>query len=335
MGASEDILSEVMRSVRLTGVIFFDVEASAPWVAEAPPAAMVAPLVIENAQHVMEYHVITDGDCWATLAEGGEPQHLEAGSVVMFPQGDHHVLSSSPGMRARLDLLAFTPPRDRPPPYYLNQNGGGPQTARMLCGFIGCDLLPYNPLIQSLPAMIHIPHVYGAEGSWLREMIEAIRRETRERRIGSAGVLAKLSELIFVEVVRRYMETLPDEARGWLAALQDRHVGETIRLLHAHPGRPWTLETLAREVGVSRTVLVERFTGLVGMAPIAYLARWRMQIAARMLREEGEAIGRVASAIGYESEAAFSRSFKRCTGQSPGAWRRQGRGAAALSAERY
>jgi AraC-like DNA-binding protein len=318
----EDILSDVLRTVRLSGAVFFDVAASSPWVAEAPPAATVAPKVMPRAQHVIEYHVITSGFGWATLLDSGDdPVRLAPGSVIMFPQGDRHVLSSKPQMRAKPDLSVFDQPEHLSPPFYLEQFGDGPEETRMICGFIGCDLVPFNPVIHTLPRMVHVPDGYTHGDGWLSSLIRAIMKESRKQRVGAQSVLSKLSELLFIEVVRSYTESLPDDARGWLAALTDPCVGRAIELLHDDPKRSWTLESLARDVGVSRTVLVNRFSEHLGVAPMTYLTNWRMQLAARMLTDGGTPISRIADEVGYKSEAAFSRTFKRCTSISPGAWR--------------
>ncbi|MGD2054720.1 MAG: AraC family transcriptional regulator [Gammaproteobacteria bacterium] len=319
---TEDILSDVLRTVRLSGAVFFDVEATAPWVAEAPPATSLASLVKLNSDHIIEYHVITSGYGWATLIESDcEPVRLAPGSIIMFPQGDSHVLSSRPKMRAEPNYAIFDQPENLSPPFYIKNIGGGTEKTSMTCGFLGCDLLPYNPIIQALPRMVHVPDGYTAGDGWLSSLIKGIMKESRNKRVGSENVLSRLSELIFIEVVRSYMETLSSDASGWLAALADRHTGCAIRLLHNNPERNWTLDLLANEVGVSRTVLIKRFTDHLGVAPITYLCNWRMQIAAGKLRGGGAPIAKIAAEVGYESEAAFSRTFKRCTGVSPGAWR--------------
>ncbi len=195
----------------------------------------------------------------------------------------------------------------------------------MTCGFLGCDRLPFNPIIQALPRMIHVPDGYTAGDGWLSNLIKGIMKESRNKRVGSDSVLARLSELIFIEVIRSYMESLSSDATGWLAALSDRHVGRAISLLHSDHKRPWTLAMLSKEVGVFRTVLVSRFTEHLGVAQITYLSNWRMQLAAGMLAGGSTTIAKIAAEVGYESEAAFSRTFKRCTGLSPGAWRSNGK----------
>jgi AraC-like DNA-binding protein len=318
----KDILSDVLGTVRLSGAVFFDVAASSPWVAEAPPASILSSRVLPGAQHVIEYHVIASGFGWASLLDtDAEPVRLEPGSVLMFPQGDRHTLSSSPRMRAEPDLSVFDQPEELSPPFYLEQFGGGPDETHLICGFLGCDVLPFNPVIRALPRVVHIPGGYTAGDGWLSSLIKAIMKESRRRRAGADNVLSRLSELIFIEVVRYYMESLPSNATGWLAALADCHVGCALRLLHSDSKRRWTLDTLARDVGVSRTVLVNRFTDHLGVAPMTYLCNWRMQLAAAMLAKGGATIEQIASDVGYDSDAAFGRTFKRCTGVSPGVWR--------------
>lgn len=319
---NQDILSDVLRTVRLSGAVFFDVSASSPWVAAAPPAATLAPLVMPGAQHIIEYHVITSGFGWASVVDSDrEPIRLSPGSIIMFPQGDRHVLSSEPQLRADPNLAIFDQPGGASPPFYIEQFGGGPDQTRMICGFLGCDVAPFNPVIQCLPQIVHIPDGYGSEDGWLSSLIKAVMKESRKERVAAGSVLSRLSELIFIEVVRCYMESLPSGATGWLAALGDRHVGRAIHLLHQDPKMPWTLERLAKAVGVSRTVLNNRFAHHLGMAPMSYLCNWRMQIASGMLANGSATIAGVAEQVGYGSEAAFSRTFKRCTGMSPGAWR--------------
>ena len=316
-----DILSAVLREVRLTGAIFFDVEATSPWVAEAPASQAIAPLVMPDSEHVIEYHVITGGGAWASLVDCDEkPVFLEPGSIIMFPHGDPHVLSSEPGMRAEPNYEIFEQPEELSPPYYVQNFGGGAEKTTMICGFLGCDLLPFNPVVQALPRMIHLANGYTNE-NWLSVLIEGIMKETREHRAGKDNILSRLSELIFIEVLRSHIENLSPGTNGWLAALADRHVGKVIRLFHTHPASPWTLEELAREVGLSRTVLVNRFRDHLGVPPITYLCNWRMQLAAGRLSSGATTIASIAEEVGYESEAAFSRTFKRSTGVSPGAWR--------------
>lgn len=322
----QDILSDVLRSVRLSGAIFFEVDVASPWVAAAPPSRSIASLVIPGAQHVIEYHVLVEGTCWArvTIPGSGPPIRLSAGSIVAFPHGDAHVLASHPELNAEPDLSNFDQAaRAESLPFHLDYRDGGTRSAQIICGFLGCDVAPFNPLITSLPRVMHIPNGYGSSGDgFLSHLICATVRETHAKGVGSGGVLSKLSELIFIEVIRRYAEALPPDAGGWLAGLRDVGVGRAPRLLHAEPVRDWTVASLAREAGVSRTVLAERFTRLLGMPPMTYLANWRMQRAAALLSAGPMPLSQVADEVGYESEASFSRAFKRGTGVSPGRWRK-------------
>lgn len=319
-----DILTDVLRAVRMSGAIFFDVHASTPWVAQAPPSRDIAALVMPGAQHVIEYHVLVSGSCWASLLESeDDPIQLASGSVLIFPHGDEHVLSSEPHMRATPRFDIFGPASaDNPLPFYFDPGEGGPQGAQIICGFLGCDARPFNPLVESLPRMLHVADGTQAEDGWLGALIAATLRESQARRIGGGGVLTKLSELIFIEAVRRYAESQPDGARSWLAGIGDPQIGRAIRALHGDPRRTWTLADLAREAGTSRTALADRFAEHVGMPPMTYLTAWRMQIAATLLASGPHALAQVADKVGYDSEAAFSRAFKRSTGMAPSEWRR-------------
>jgi len=315
-----DVLSDVLRAVRLTGAVYFDFDLSSPWVAETPPARDIAATVMPGAQRVIEYHLIARGSCWGH-AVGQEPFRLQEGDLFVLPQGDAHVLSSAPGMRAAPDMSKFAR-GTTPLPLVYELGGGGPERARLVCGFLGCDERPFNPLLSALPPVIHLSAA-GADGTngWLEMLLHIAVRESGSARAGAENVLARLSELMFVEAVRRYLETLPPAQTGWLAGLRDPVVGRALATLHGGASETWTVERLARVVGVSRSVLAERFTEMVGQPPMQYLALWRMQLASRLLAEGGQ-VAEVAGAVGYESEAAFSRAFKKLVGQAPATWRR-------------
>lgn len=320
-----DVMSDVLRTVRLSGAIFYEVRAGTPWVTESPPGNWLVSRLLPRAQHMIAYHVVTRGRCWTSLArDDAQPLELEAGSIVLYPHGDAHVMSSAPGMRAQPNHAGYRLPRsDETLPFYMDARDGGPEAVRVLCGFLGCDVQPFNPLIQALPRMFHVADGAATGRDSLGPFIQAAVAESSAGRIGATSVLSRLSELLFIEAVRRYMESLPGEEPGWLGALVDPCAGRVLTLLHDDPGRAWTLDMLAREAGYSRTVLVERFRNRVGTAPMAYLLKWRMQIAASLLAEGSQATARVASAVGYGSEEAFSRAFKRCTGNSPAEWRKR------------
>ena len=318
-----DTLSEVLKAVRLKGAVFFDVEASAPWVAEALPANEIATAILPDSEHVMEYHVITSGSCWASVVgHDTEPVRLLAGDVVAFPQGHAHVMSSAPGMRGDPGPVGDALPKtDAQLPVLFNIDGGGAEQTHLVCGFLGCDSRPFNPLIEALPPILHIPSSDTAHSSWLKEFTRFAVMEANQKRMGGSGILSKLGELMFAELVRRYVESLPEESRGWLGGLRDRYIGRALNLMHAEPTRDWTLNELAKEAGLSRSSFAERFTLYVGIPPMQYLQKWRLQIAASRLLEGGGGIAAIAADVGYESEAAFSRAFKRVIGASPADWR--------------
>ena len=316
-----DALSNVLRTVRLTGATFFDVVAKAPWVAEQPTREMVLPKVLPGAEHLISYHVVTEGRCYASIL-GGEPIAVEAGEVIVFTRGDAHVMSSSPGMRAdRAAPDVLDAATGSQLPFFMNHGGDGPASAKFVCGFLACDARPFNPLLENLPPIIKAGSPDSDEAPWLGQFIRLATIESASKRAGGESVLAKLSELMFIEVVRRHLEALPPAQEGWLAGLRDPFVGKALSLIHRSPARNWTIEELARDVGLSRSVLAERFADLVGMPPMHYLANWRMQIAAGLL-SSGTNIANVAAETGYGSEAAFSRAFKKMVGMPPSAWRR-------------
>jgi AraC-like DNA-binding protein len=315
-----DVLSDVLRAIRLTGAVYFDFDLSSPWVAEAPPSREIAATVMPGAQRVIEYHLLARGTCWGHVI-GQEPMLLREGDLIVFPQGDAHVLSSAPGMRAAPDMSAFARP-STPLPIMYELGGGGPERARVVCGFLGCDERPYNPLLTALPKVIHLSAAAShATSGWLGTLLNIAVKESGNARSGGENVLARLSELLFVEAIRRYIETLPSAETGWLAGLRDPTVGQALAALHGQPREAWTVDRLARLVGLSRSVFAERFTEMVGQPPMQYLALWRMQLASRLLVEGGH-VAAVAGAVGYESEAAFSRAFKKLVGQAPATWRR-------------
>jgi len=317
---ASDILSSVLSAVRLTGALFFDVAARAPWVAEAPPARMLGPLLLPGSEHVIEYHVVTEGSCWASLV--GEPAiELGQGDIVVFPQGDAHVMSSAPGMRGPADIEQFRIPNGYPLPIAIELGESG-DSAHLVCGFLGCDVTPFNPLLATLPRLLCRRR--SSTETELDSLVRLALSESTRSRPGSECVLARLSEVLFLEVVRQHVAAAPMESAGWLAGLRDQHVGRALAHLHRQPAHPWTLDELARDTGLSRSMLAERFTQLVGEPPMQYLAKWRMQLAAGLLTRTSASLAEVSARVGYTSEAAFSRAFKRLVGVAP-AFYRQGR----------
>lgn len=322
---STDVLSDVLSAVRLTGSVFFDVSATSPWVAEAPPSAQIAKSVTPGAQHAIEYHVVTRGSCWISIVDRGvfAPVRLEEGDIAVMPHGDPHALSSSPGMRAAPIMDIFRRPEDDEAlPFMLRTGSDGPIETRLICGFFSCDVRPFNPLLDSLPRFMLLGRgASNAPGGLLDQFIRFATAETGNKRAGSQSILNRLSELMFVEVVRNYMDRIEGDNTGWLAGLRDPLVGRAMALLHANPAHAWTLEELAAQAGASRSALADRFGHLVGHPPIQYLTRWRMQLAAKRLADRSAKVATIAHEIGYESEAAFSRAFKKAVGRSPSEWR--------------
>jgi AraC-like DNA-binding protein len=324
-----DTLSNVLRAVRFRGAVFFDVEGRPPWVAEAPPSRELAPQIMPDAEHLIEFHGVVRGACWA--ARTGEPAvRLEAGDVVLFPHGDAHVMSSAPGLRAQLvNPAPPAPPERLPLPLSVDAAGvarpreGDPHPAstHLVCGFLGLDARPFNPLLDALPRLLTLREAASAP-SWIAALLTSAVAESRGGRPGSEAVLARMSEVLFVEAVRRHVEGLGDDEAGWLAGTRDPAVGRALALLHADPARPWTLEALHEASRLSRSAFHERFVHFVGLPPMQYLTRWRMQLASRLLRDTTLKVVRIALDVGYESEAAFVRAFRREVGMAPGAWRK-------------
>lgn len=311
-----DPLSQVLQSVRLTGAVFYFVDCVAPWAAEAPAASEAAAALMPGAQHVFEFHALTVGECWAGPI-GVPPIRLTAGDFVAFPRGEPHVVSSAPGMRAPPDPAVFARTESEPLPLRVSYGSGTGARAQVVCGFLGCDTRPFNPLLATLPRILHASRDDG--GEWLGRFLDLAVAEARDRRPGGESVLARVAELLFIEVVRRYVSSLAPGQTGWLAGLRDEFVGKAIERLHARPAAPWTLDSLARQVGLSRSALAERFTRFVGEPPMRYLTRWRMQLATVRLAD-GANVQSVAGEVGYASEAAFSRAFKKVVGAPPATW---------------
>lgn len=345
---SRDTLSDVLRSVRLRSAVFYYVSCEGTWAAETPASTEIAAAVMPGAEHVFEYHVVTSGECWATIA--GEPSRkLARGDIVLLPQGDAHVISSGPDMRGSPDPRSyFEMHRDERPfrVHYANATqpivaagdatADGPITkpqTSLVCGFIGVDARPFNPLLATLPRLLHVPAERA--GDWSGQLARLAADESASKRPGSAAVLERLSEMMFVDTLRRYIDSMPEDASGWLAGLRDRFVGRALALLHERPAADWTIDELGNRVGLSRSALHQRFVDLVGQPPIQYLAQWRMQLAAQLLCDTQSSVAAVAMDVGYDSEAAFVRAFKRLVGKPPATWRRErGQGDGALPRSR-
>ena len=317
-----DVLSDVLRAVRLTGALYFDVNARAPWIAETPAISTICAKVMPEFEHVISFHIMLDGECWAQLAdESLPPIKLSAGDAVLFAGGDPHVMATERGTRSTPNMELYYRPKDRPLPFVLRELGGTGQSSLFVCGYLGSDARPFNPVISALPRILHVKGS-SVSGQLTHDLIRAALRESQTPSAGGETILSKLSELMFLHAVREYIDSLPSESTGWLAALRDPSVGAALRLMHGQPADQWTLDSLAREVGLSRSVFAERFARIMGAPAMHYLASWRLQLAANLLEQQHLSIAQAAAEVGYESEAAFNRAFKKQVGLPPGAWRR-------------
>ena len=319
-GLIMDALSDVLRVAQLSGGVFLHAEFTAPWcVATRVTSQLCAPFLGPTA-HLVPYHYVLEGEFRVAL-EGGESQALRSGDVVLFPRNDTHILGSDLGLPAVLGGDLIRPP-DAGEGLYSIRHGGGGARARMICGFLGSDGANGNPVLATLPPVIRLKTEETGSAEWIRSTFQYAADEVARGRPGSETVLAKLSELLFVEAVRRYLEDLPADQTGWLAGLRDPVVARVLALMHGDIARPWSVDELGRQVGSSRSVLAERFGRFIGTAPMQYLAHWRLQVAAQKLKSTSASLAQVAEAIGYESEAAFSRAFKKKFGSAPATWRR-------------
>ena len=318
-----DAFSEVLKALRLEAGIFFDAEFTAPWCIDSAPGERDLRQILPRAEHVAIYHLLVEGRCRARLPDAAAASDLVAGDLLMFPHGDAHLLGSDV---SRAPLPAATLVEASPAGGLARiVHGGGGERTRFVCGYLACDSRLCRPMIGALPRMLRVPLGERASASWMMTTLQHAAEESRAPRAGSDAMLAKLSELVFVEALRGYMETIPEQERSWLAGLRDPHVSRALALLHAEPAREWTVDDLGREAGLSRSALAERFALLIGEPPMQYLKRWRLALGARALRKGTASVLEVAQQVGYESEAAFNRAFKREFGMPPAAWRRQRR----------
>ena len=317
-----DALSDVLKSVRLEGAVYLNAEFTAPWCVQAKYGLASVRERLAGAEHVVFFHFVTEGNFKVHVADGVAALDVAAGDLVLFPQDDKQLMGSNLHLAPveANSLLGADGGADAD--IIQIRHGGGGAATRMVCGYLACSRSLCRPLFEALPRVLRIPIGDGPAAALLRELLRVGVRESSASRPGAESMLAKLSELMFVEAMRRYVEMLPPQGKGWLAGVRDAHVGRALALLHVEPGKAWTVDGLAHEVALSRSALAERFAALVGEPPIQYLLRWRLALAAQRLRSGGDAIARVAERSGYESEAAFSRAFKREFGVPPAAWRR-------------
>ena len=319
-----DALSDVLRVARLTGGVFLHAEFFAPWCMAARVGPEHCTPALGPASHLILYHYVVEGKLRIRVDEGdGDGLVLGAGDVVLLPRNDVHLVGSDLTLPPVAGVDIIQPPKKGG--LFTIHHGGGGERTRMICGYLGCDDIEENPVLSTLPALLKLDVEQGGAAEWIRSTFQYAADEVARGRPGSETVLAKLSELLFVEAVRRYAETLPQGQTGWLAGLRDPHVARALALLHHDITRPWNVNDLSREVGLSRSALADRFIGLIGMPPMHYVASWRMQIATQKLRNTNASLAQVADLVGYSSEAAFSRAFKKAFGTAPATWRRSNR----------
>ncbi len=315
-----DAFSEILSGLKLDGAFYFNAEFSAPWSASAPASQALAPALAPGAKHLVIYHFILEGRAFARLDSAS--LSLEVGDVIVFPHGDPHLMSSEtcvldPQLSSDVERKVMAHDLS------LLRGGGGGETTRIVCGYMACDPHLSRPVLSGLPPMFKVNVKADRAGYWLENSILHLVEEAASGTVGSEAMLAKLSEALFVDTLRRYMRSLPDSQTGWLAGARDVIVGKSLAFLHRRVEHPWTIAELADQVGVSRSTLVERFTRYLGEPPMTYLSRWRLQLAARSLRGTAKGVAEIASEVGYESEAAFNRAFKREFDLPPARYRRE------------
>lgn len=343
-----DVLSDVLRVIRLAGSVFFTARLYEPWAFASASGEELAELMIPEAECLTLFHIVAEGEFWLSR-EGQPPVHVRSGEAVIVPHADAHVMGSDPRLTPEpiTPVLSGLPDEGVPEGIPHVDSGGEGRPCRLICGYLHCGQR-FNPLLGALPRVLLVRRANGAvlvgpptddvgvgtggpdarvlrpgEADWLETTLRFTMEEAEKRRSGGGAMLARLTEILFVEVVRTYMEQMPSGHSGWLAGVRDPEVGRALQLLHARPEQGWTVESLAREVGKSRSALAQRFVDLVGTPPMRYLSEWRMQLAKRLMRRPGLGTAEVASRVGYGSEAAFNRAFKRHVGEPPATWRSQ------------
>jgi AraC-like DNA-binding protein len=314
-----DAFSEILSGVKLNGAVFFSAEFSAPWGFAAPASNAMAALLAPGAAHLILYHLVIDGGALVRLTDG-QSFELKPGDVVIFPHGDPHDMSSVKGANAPFPNYGINAKIKAHDLTTLRAGGGG-DVSRFVCGYMTCDPYLSRPILNGLPPVFTVNIRTDRSGHWLENSILHLVEEAASGRVGSEAMLAKLSEALFVDTLRRYVAGLPDQQMGWLAGARDSIVGKSLGLLHTRIAHPWTIADLADQVGISRSALVERFTRYLSEPPMTYLTRWRLQLAARSLEKTSRGVAEIAADVGYESEAAFNRAFKREFGLPPGRYR--------------
>lgn len=317
--ATIDALSDLLGRMHLAGMVLFRAEFREPWSVVTPDSCQLAKVLPFRTEHIIPFHVIASGGCWLDI-----PDHdlvwLSEGDAVLLPYGDCHSLRG----RETSEPVQVGHLLPRPPWHdilVVEYGGAGPNTS-IICGFLQCDELLFHPILRHLPVLMHVSPDTEPGDSWLATMIRHTASEASKPLPGSRSMLPRLTELMFMEVLRKHMQDLSADEVGWFAAFNDPVAGAALKYLHAAPYEDWSVDSLARQVGVSRTVLGDRFRHFLDQPPMQYLTHWRLQLAAQHLKTSDLPIKLIADEAGYESEAAFNRAFKRHFGQPPGEWRK-------------
>jgi AraC-like DNA-binding protein len=313
-----DALSELLRAVKLSGAMFYVAECSKPWRVLAPAAATLGRYVAANASHVIEFHLVTQGSGYVRV--GDERTPFAAGDLFMIPHGDQHEMGNGTG--APLLDAEKSLPQLLQGGLKRSRIGGGGEETQLICGYLACDAGLIRPVLAGLPRVVRVHIRDDAAGEWLENsIVHAVDRATASVP-GSDVILARLAEVLFAEALQRYVSRLPRGHTGWLAGAGDAIVGRSLAALHAQPAHGWTLDELAQVACTSRSVLTERFARYLGQSPMAYLADWRLELAAEALRATSRSVLQVGADVGYESEAAFNRAFKRRFRKPPAQYRK-------------
>ena len=314
-----DALSELLKVVRLRGAMYFNAEFSAPWAVRSPPSHVTLPLLAPGAEQVIIFHLVTAGRAYVKLS--GQPAiTLCAGDVVAFPHGHGHLLGNGVGttpVDAAQSLSELLTRR-----LAVSRHGGGGEVTRFVCGYLDCDPWLAKVLVAGLPPVLVVNVRNGDGGAWLEGSIQHAVAQAAAAAPGSDAIVAKLSEVLFAETLRRYMTSLPPQQTGWLAGARDPAVGRALAAMHSRPQHSWSIASLAGEAGLSRTALTERFKHYLGVPPMTYVSQWRLHLGADALRTTSRGVAEIAGDVGYESEAAFNRAFKRAFGVPPARFRR-------------
>jgi AraC-like DNA-binding protein len=314
-----DALSDVLKVTHLTGGVFLRADFFAPWCMSARIPPEQCHPALGPASHLILYHYVVEGTLRIRIGDENREELVVAGDAVLLPRNDPHLMGSDLSLPPAPGRDLIRPPKDGG--LFSIHHGGNGERTQMVCGYLGCATAKDNPVISTLPPMLKLS-VEGGAGEWIRSTFRYAAEEVSAGRPGSETVLAKLSELLFVEAVRRYADSLPDDQTGWLVGLREPYVGRALAILHRDVARRWTVDDLSREVGLSRSALADRFIRLIGMPPMHYLARWRMHVATQNLRNTSASLAQIAESVGYDTEAAFSRAFKKVIGVAPATWRR-------------